>query len=220
MLILSRFVLIVAVFFFANLSVQATDADIKDMISAIEVKTSKTTSKQHAIKMGKERSVLCKQCHGDDGNSTKAGVPNLASQNPVYLLNQIEKFADGRRKNYVMNALSKNFSGDDKENLAIFYSSMKAKASITNIQLAKKGQSLYVKQCSSCHGKQAAGKSDYARLAGQKTHYVEMTLRNFRDRSKSSSKQANRKNSVMEIIAKELSDDDVNALAAYVAQLE
>ena len=220
MLILSRFVVIVTVFFFSILAVQAKDADFKDMISAIEIKMSKTKSKQQAIRMGKDRAVLCKQCHGEDGNSTKSDVPNLASQNPVYLLNQIEKFADGRRKNFVMNTLSKNFSRDDKENLAVFYASMKANASKTNIQLAKKGQALYVKQCSSCHGTQGAGKSDYARLAGQKTHYVEMTLRNFRDRLKSSSKQVNRNNSIMELITKELSDDDVEALAAYVAQLE
>lgn len=220
MLILSRFLVIVTVFFFSNLAVQAKDADIKDMMSTIEQKMSTTKSKQQAIRMGKERAVLCMQCHGEDGNSTKLDVPNLASQNPVYLLNQIEKFADGRRKNYVMNALSKNFSRDDKENLAVFYASMKAKASITNIQLANKGQAIYINQCGSCHGKQGAGKSDYARLAGQKTHYVEMTLRNFRDGLKSSSKRANRKNSIMELIAKELSDDDVEALAAYVAQLE
>ena len=220
MLILSRFILIVTVFFFAILTVQATDADIKDMISAIEIKISNTKSKEQAIRMGKERAVLCQQCHGEDGNSTKPNVPNLASQNPVYLLNQIEKFADGRRKNFVMNALSKNFSRDDKENLAVFYASMKANASKTNIHLSKKGQIIYVKQCGSCHGKQAAGKFDYARLAGQKTHYVEMTLKNFRDRLTSSSKQANRENSVMESITKELSDDDIKALAAYVAQLE
>lgn len=220
MLILSRFIVIVTIFFFASLVAQAKDADVKDMISAIEKKLSKTESKQQAIRMGKDRAVLCNQCHGEDGNSTKPSVPNLASQNPVYLLNQIEKFADGRRKNFVMNALSKNFSRDDKENLAVFYASMKVNASKTNTQLAKKGQALYVKQCSSCHGKQGAGKSDYARLAGQKTHYVEMTLRGFRDRLKSSSKQLNRNNTIMELIAKELSDDDVKALAAYVAQLK
>jgi len=119
-----------------------------------------------------------------------------------------------------MNALSKNFSRDDKENLAIFYASMKVNPAKTNVQLAKKGQALYIKQCSSCHGKKGAGKSDYARLAGQKTHYVEMTLRGFRDSLKNSSKQAKRNSAIMELIAKELSDDDVKALAAYVAQLK
>ena len=220
MLVLLSRTILVTVFFFFSLVIHAKDAELTRMLFAINQKQSTPELKQQAIRLGKDRALLCNQCHGADGNSKKPGVPNLAAQNPVYLLEQIEKFSDGRRKNFVMNALSKNFSRDDKENLAIFYASMKVSASKTNAQLAKKGQGLYVKQCSSCHGKQGAGKSDYARLAGQKTHYVEMTLRSFRDRLKNSSKPVNRNNTIMEAVAKGLSDDDVEALAAYVAQLE
>ena len=203
----------------ASFAAQAKDVNITNMISSIEKKQSNPALRKQAIRLGKDRALLCNQCHGEDGNSTKPGVPNLAAQNTVYLLNQIERFSDGRRKNFVMNALSKNFSQDDKENLAIFYASMKVNTTKTNLQLANKGQSIYVKQCGSCHGKRGAGKSDYARLAGQKTHYVEMTLRGFRDNLKNSDKQANRKSNLMELITKELSDDDIKALAAYVAQL-
>ena len=44
-----------------------------------------------------ERTIFCNVCHGKDGNSKRPGVPNLAAQNPVYLLDQIQRFADGRR---------------------------------------------------------------------------------------------------------------------------
>lgn len=219
MLIFLKFIIAVSTVAFVSFAVQAKDVNIANIISNIEKKQSKPALRKQAIRLGKDRALLCNQCHGEDGNSTKPEVPNLAAQNPVYLLNQIEKFSDGRRKNFVMNALSKNFSQDDKENLAIFYASMKVTTTITNLQLANKGQSIYVKQCGSCHGKRGAGKSDYARLAGQKTHYVEMTLRGFRDNLKNSSKQANRKSNLMELITKDLSDDDIKALAAYVAQL-
>lgn len=218
LVLLSRTILVTGFFFF-SLLIHAKDAEVSHMLSGIEQKISTDKLRQQAIRLGKDRALLCNQCHGADGNSKKPDVPNLAAQNPVYLLDQIEKFSDGRRKNFVMNALSKNFSREDKENLAIFYASMKVKVSKTNVLLAKKGQALYVKQCSSCHGKQGAGKSDYARLAGQKAHYIEMTLRGFRDSLKNSSKQAKRKSIIMELIAKGLSDDDVKALAAYVAQL-
>jgi len=220
MLVLLSRTILVTVFFFFSLLVHAKDAEVSHMLSGIEQKLSTDELRQQAIRLGKDRALLCNQCHGADGNSKKPDVPNLAAQNPVYLLDQIEKFSDGRRKNFVMNALSKNFSREDKENLAIFYASMKVKVSKTNVRLAKKGQALYLKQCSSCHGKQCAGKSDYARLAGQKTHYVEMTLRGFRDKLEDSSKQAKRNSTIMELIAKGLSDDDVKALAAYVAQLK
>ena len=217
MLVLLSRTILVTVFFFFSLVIHAKDAELTRMLFGINQKQSTPELKQQAIRLGKDRALLCNQCHGADGNSKKPDVPNLAAQNPVYLLEQIEKFSDGRRKNFVMNALSKNFSRDDKENLAIFYASMKVNVSKTNAQLAKKGQTLYIKQCSSCHGKQGAGKSDYARLAGQKTHYVEMTLRGFRDKLTNSGK---RNSSIMESIVSGLSNDDVKALAAYVAQLD
>ena len=220
MIILLKFIIIIVLVVFASFVAQAEDENITNMISSIKKKQSNPTLRKQAIRLGKDRALLCNQCHGEDGNSTKSGVPNLAAQNSVYLLNQIEKFSDGRRKNFVMNALSKNFSRDDKENLAIFYASMKVNPAKTNDTLAKKGQSLYLQQCSSCHGNQGAGKSNYARLAGQKTHYVEMTLRSFRDNQKNNDKQANRKSNLMELITKDLSNDDIKALAAYVAQLK
>ena len=190
MLISPKKILTIAILFIASFVLLAKDAKLSQIISDIEKKQSSPEIKQKAMIMGKERAVLCTQCHGADGNSTKPGVPNLASQNPVYLLNQIEKFADGRRKNFVMNALSKNFSRDDKQNLAIFYASMKVNAAETNIQLSEKGKPIYAKQCSVCHGESGIGQADFARLAGQRTDYVEITLKRFRDNSINSKKSS------------------------------
>ncbi len=220
MLMLSSQLIFVTLFFFASLTIQAKEVELTRMISDIEKQQSTPGRKQNAIAMGKERAVLCNQCHGVDGNSRKKGVPNLAEQNPVYLLDQIEKFADGRRKNYVMNALSKNFTRDDKENLAIFYASMKVNVTKTNTRLAKKGQPIYKALCGSCHGEKGAGQANYARLAGQQIHYIETTLRQFRDNSKNKSKVIKRRSVIMEPIANGLSDDDIKSLAAYLAQLK
>lgn len=220
MLMLLNRLIFVTVFFFSNIAIHANEIELTRMVSDIEKKQSTPELKQHAIRMGQERAVLCNQCHGEDGNSKKPNIPNLAGQNPVYLLDQIEKFADKRRKNYVMNALSKNFSQDDKENLAIFYANMKVNPIKVNVKLAEKGQPLYIKQCYACHGEKGEGKSDYARLAGQQPQYVEMTLRGFRDKLKNNSKQVKRSNTTMESISKALSNEDIKALAAYVTQLK
>jgi len=211
---------LISVFFFFSLICYAKDSEITRMLSDLAKKQSTPELRQQAIRLGQDRAVLCNQCHGADGNSKKPGAPNLAAQNPVYLLDQIEKFSDGRRKNYVMNALSKNFSRDDKENLAIFYASLKVNQTKTNAKLAKKGQSIYIKQCSTCHGKQGEGNTDYARLAGQQTNYVETTLRRFRDKLKNNSTSIKRSSIIMESMTKGLSDGDIKALAAYVAQLK
>ena len=109
MLVLLSRTIIITVFFFFSMITYAKDAELTRMFSDIVQKQSTQKLKQQAIRMGKERAILCNQCHGEDGNSKTPDVPNLASQNPKYLLEQIEKFATGSRKNYVMNALSKNF---------------------------------------------------------------------------------------------------------------
>ncbi len=219
-LMLSKCIMIIMVFFFASLDVHASEAGLARLMSGIEKKQSTHELKRYTIAMGKERALLCNQCHGDDGNSKKLGVPNLAGQNSEYLLGQIEKFSDGRRKNFVMNALSKNFSRDDKENLAVFYANMKVNITKTNTQLAKKGQPLYTRMCRGCHGKRGTGRAKYARLAGQQTYYIETTLKQFRDNSKHNGKSSKRSSAIMEPIVKGLSDDDVKALAAYVSQLK
>ncbi len=211
---------IIMIFCFSSLSVYAKDKESAHMFIDLKNKQSSMKLKQQAIKMGKQRALLCSQCHGKDGNSTKPDIPNLASQNPVYLLEQIKRFADGRRKNYVMNALSKNLSAEDKINLAIFYANMRVKKIKTDTQLAAKGQPLYVSKCSVCHGERGIGKADFARIAGQQVQYVETTLRRFRQNANmKSERNVKRRSSVMEGVTKTLSDGEIKALTAYIGQM-
>ncbi|MET0094314.1 MAG: cytochrome C, partial [Sedimenticola sp.] len=79
-------------------------------------------------KEGRDRTVLCKTCHGVDGIAVKELVPNLAGQNPVYLVDQFKRFGDGRRNDFFMSALAKSFSEEDKIKISLYYSSMEMKA--------------------------------------------------------------------------------------------
>lgn len=210
------------VFLFVSLSAHAKDVEVAKMLSNIAKKQSIPELKQEAIRLGKDRALLCNQCHGSDGNSKKPDVPNLASQNSEYLLGQIEKFANGTRKDYVMNALSKNFSNDDKVNLALFYANMQVKPITSNLQMALKGKPLYIQRCSSCHGERGVGKENFARLAGQQVMYVENTLRRFRSNAsdKNNPDASKRRSVIMESISKNLLDNEIKTLAAYIAQLK
>ena len=160
-------------------------------------------------------------CHGEDGNSVKPDVPNLASQNPVYLLDQIEKFSDGRRKDYVMNSLAKSFTSDDKANLALFYTSMPVKPIPGDTKLASQGRPIYERSCSSCHGHQGEGNITFARIAGQQPLYVLNTLRRFRDNATNTSElpSGKRSSNVMEPIVKQYSDAELEMIAAYLVSM-
>ena len=45
-------------------------------------------------KVGRKVAAVCANCHGEGGTSTKPSIPNLAGQNPAYLLEQMRQFAD------------------------------------------------------------------------------------------------------------------------------
>lgn len=66
--------------------------------------------KAKAIMSGKARIALCKRCHGLDGNGLKPRYPNLAGQNPAYIFEQMEKYADNQRIFKLMNVLSRKFT--------------------------------------------------------------------------------------------------------------
>lgn len=213
---------IVLILAFLSSGSLAQDTEINRLSLIIKEKQSTPESRLKAIEAGRERALLCSVCHGKDGNSQKPDVPNLASQNPVYLLDQIKKFSDGRRKDYVMNSLAKSLSAEDKINLSIFYNNMAIKHFPVDTEMARQGKKIYESQCASCHGIRGVGNANFARIAGQQPTYVIKTLMRFRENAKRSGEKetARRSSYVMESIVKNLTDQHIDALSAYIAQLK
>ncbi|MDH5446092.1 MAG: c-type cytochrome [Gammaproteobacteria bacterium] len=190
-----------------------------DLIKSLQAKLANEQLRQSASLSGQDRALICSYCHGSDGNSVKPDVPNLAGQNAVYLLEQIGRFARSERKDFVMNSLAREFSEEDQINLAIFYSGKKVKPARVDGQVAIRGKQTYQKNCKTCHGVKGLGSNQYARLAGQKRHYIEMTLKRFRA-SANNEVDKKRRSKIMESIASQLSDQQIQNLAAYVASLK
>jgi cytochrome c553 len=174
-----------------------------------------------AITAGKERTVLCSNCHGIDGNSVQGDIPNLAGQNPAYIIEQLDKFFQGARKNFVMQTLASVFTFKDKVNLAVYYTSQKVKPQGFDARLAEKGRTIYKSVCFRCHGEDGKGEEGYARLAGQKIDYVKMTLKRFRAIATRTADEYDikRTNVNMEQVTVFLSDEDIEGLANYIASL-
>jgi cytochrome c553 len=192
------------------------------LIALVEQATRDSARHEAAIVAGRERIVLCSQCHGEDGSAKTAQTPNLAGQNPAYLLEQVEKFADGRRKNFVMQSLARSFTMEDKVNISVYFASLRPKPVPADPVLAREGLRIFQSSCKMCHGEDGRGEEGYARLAGQHPDYVITTLKRFRENAKQmvSADDMKRQNSRMEQVTQHLSDHDIEALAAHIALLK
>ncbi|MCG8485995.1 MAG: c-type cytochrome [Candidatus Thiodiazotropha sp.] len=171
--------------------------------------------KKSMAKEGRDRTVLCNTCHGSDGMATQPLTPNLAGQNPVYIVDQFQRFGDGRRNDYLMSNLAKTFTLEDKIKIAIYYAEMDIKLSGGGKpELLKEGQQIYKDVCVECHGENGRGQEGYALLAGQRYDYVVKMLKEFRDRT------GKRTNVWMTGVAIRLDDQDMEAVATYLANLK
>lgn len=129
------------------------------------------------IKEGQRTAEFCGNCHGNDGNSHIGEVPNLASQHPVYLLNQIQAFSQGARKDPFMEGLMRVLNEREKASITLFLSNSAVRpASAQPGPRAAQGQQLYQQLCARCHGDDALGGAEFPRLAGQQQEYLRISL--------------------------------------------
>ncbi|GEM_PF-624794 len=200
---------------------EAILAERAHLLKIIREVESDGTKRATAIAEGADRSLLCSSCHGRDGNSKQPETPNLAGQHPAYLLEQLQLFATGQRKNFVMESLATNFSATDKVNLAIYFSSMPVLPVEFDAGLASRGQRIYDSTCFMCHAKDGKSAEGFARIAGQRPEYVSKTLQRYRANAqgKSNPDDMKRTNPRMEQVTQNLSDEDIRTLAHYVASL-
>lgn len=194
---------------------QQSDIEIRNRLQGrIDELAADEDATRKLIEQGKRRTILCQVCHGETGISPKPEVPNLAGQNPVYFVDQFQRFADGRRNDLAMSDLGRGLSEDDKIMLALYYAELESSPSGggTAEEIAR-GERLYRKVCSECHGATGRGEKGYARLAGQQSVYVVNILKEFRDRT------GRRFNPWMTAVSLHLSERDMQDLAFYIANM-
>jgi len=83
-------------------------------------------TEKEPVLQGMQRSVACQACHGGDGISIAASIPNLAGQKMEYLVAQLSAFKEGTRKHDIMNPIARQLNDEDIRNLAAFWSSLPA----------------------------------------------------------------------------------------------
>ena len=169
----------------------------------------------NVIRTGRQVAAFCAHCHGEGGNSLKPDVPNLAGQNPEYLIEQLRQFAEGRRRNEFMEGLIKAMSADEKVGIVMFFANEKvAHKPAANAALAARGRDYYNKVCFQCHGQDGHGNEHFARIAGQQPVYLRNTLQHYRDGTSA------RVNPIMSGITRPMSETDLDAVVAYVSSMQ
>jgi cytochrome c553 len=165
----------------------------------------------------------CVSCHGASGNSTISTNPKLAGQPENYLYKQLVNFTTPSRNNAVMTTFAKMLTDEEKKNIAAYLGAQAPQAGAAkNKDTVELGKKIYrggiaeknVPACASCHGPAGAGlPALYPRLGGQHQDYTVAQLTGFRGDARKNSAE-------MSTIAKRLSDDEMKAVADYVAGLK
>ncbi|MFL6675442.1 MAG: c-type cytochrome [Massilia sp.] len=165
----------------------------------------------------------CVSCHGAAGNSTIVVNPKLAGQIEPYVYKQLVDFTTANRNQPVMSTFAKMLTDDEKKNIAAYLATQKAKpGAAKNKDTVELGRKIYrggiadkgVAACASCHGATAAGiPAQYPRLAGQHQDYTAAQLQAFKSGARNNSPQ-------MATLAKRMSDDEMKAVADYIAGIK
>jgi cytochrome c553 len=191
---------------------------------------------------------VCSGCHGIDGVTQLPFMPRLAGQNVAYLEQQLAAFQagpvpwsieiptwllkpepapanarTGRNVQIYMAGPAHALTPDEVKASAQWYAAQPSQPGWSNDRdplLIEKGRELYAKgnlpegviACYICHGSRAEGSGDAPRLAGQNAPYIVNQFKAFVNGDRPIG-------SPMHGIAKDLTPEEAQALAAYLQSL-
>src|SRR5450755_4138659 len=190
------------------------------LVGVLSVALFVLASPAHAADLaaGKEKAEMCTACHGDAGISKTQDIPSLAGQPDQFTQWQLVFFRGGSRKNEQMQPIAEQLSNDDVRNLGAYFASLTPPRAATpddNPDLSSKGaQAAVGRRCASCHTDSYAGTKAVARLGGQREEYLLKALHDYKSGARSGGAGA-----AMAEVAYPLSDEEITALAHYLAHL-
>lgn len=170
---------------------------------------------------GEEMAInLCSTCHGPRGISTSPEFPILAAQRKGYLVAQLEAFQAKTREEKAahdfMWGIAGNLDAKMIDSIAEYYAAQPpAPGRPGTPALIATGKRLFemglpdrgIPPCASCHGAAAEGMADFPRLAGQHAKYIYRQIEFIQGLV--------RKAPVMHGIVKDLTPDEIQAIAEY-----
>ena len=169
--------------------------------------------------------AACIGCHGAKGEGMSA-FPRLAATGQAYLQAQLDAFADGSRKNAIMQPIASSLSAPQRQAVSAYFSQLAAPFSASDTAqpsptdsgawLATRGRwNDQLPACAQCHGPGGSGVgTQFPPLAGLPASYIIEQLQAWK-----SGQRPGGPLSLMPEIANKLSDTEAKAVAAYYEKL-
>ncbi len=173
---------------------------------------------------GRGKSELCQGCHGEDGNSYDPKVPKLSGQYASYISKQLRNYQTGIRSHQIMNAMAATISDADLDDISAYFAS-KPRMDGPDTRINQIGQKLFFHSepsrahmaCVNCHGISGKGLTPktnmFPVIGGQHKEYLYAQLLSFKYDDR-----VNSPNAIMNKIARVLEDEELEALADYLAE--
>ena len=184
------------------------------------------TGKALVLYGNKNGATACIECHGANGAGNAAAVfPRLAGMNADYLAKQIHDYRNGKRSDPVMQPIAKALSDAEIGEVVAYFAAQRVTTAtvVDDKALWAQGERIAltgfwdhdVPACISCHGPGGRGVGvHFPKLAGQHASYISKQLKAWRVGTR-----ANDPQTLMKGIAQRLPENEVAAVAAYLASL-
>lgn len=179
------------------------------------------------VTQGKGAAIACASCHGMEGAGNSAGgYPALAQMPQAYFTKQIADFKSGTRSNAVMTPIAKAMTLEDAEAAASYYAALprpQSPSAPADAGMVARGENLAVNgawdrnlpACFKCHAPGGVGVApSFPPIVGQHVGYTVSQLQDWK-----TGKRTNDPLMLMKTVAEKLSDDEMRAVAAYLASL-
>ena len=154
---------------------------------------------------GAKIAAVCEECHGQNGISSEQGVPNLAGQQPAYLIASTLGYKSGNRAHRDKEDMLLGLGQIDIEKMAMYFASQSAavrSAPPFGDVLAGKADSA---GCGKCHGARGVSRKPMVpSLAGQEAFYLVSAIKSYHNDNRSD-----------EVDMPARTDEQIENIAAY-----
>ena len=177
---------------------------------------------------GEAAAATCVACHQADGSGMNiAGGeswPRLAGLDATYLAKQLHDFKEQRRHSATMLPFANMLNDQQIADVSAYYAQLpvtEAQGGEVDEALLARGEQLalvgdwdrYIVSCKSCHGPRNEGAGEvFPGIASQHAGYIESQLRAWQADERDNDPQ-----NLMGTIAKRMSDEDIRAVSAWLA---